>query len=76
MSALAGHTVAQRVVFTGQECYLIVSIPYLCLLFYFHKLRLSVSRESFSLHHHSLLIWLDCFSVVIHCTSYKASMKA
>ena len=34
-----------------------------------------MSHEPFSLFHHSVLIWLDCFSMVIHCNSYEASMR-
>ena len=33
----------------------------------FLKLWLSVGREPFSLYHHSVLIWLECFSRMIHC---------
>ena len=29
----------------------------------------SVSREPFSLFHHSTLIWFECFSMMIHCNS-------
>ena len=33
-------------------------------------------REPFSLFHHSVLICLDSFSVMIHCNSSEASMRA
>ena len=28
-----------------------------------------LSREPFSLFHHSVLVWLECFSMMIHCNS-------
>ena len=28
---------------------------------------LSVSHKPFSLFHHGVLIWLECFSMMIHC---------
>ena len=36
----------------------------------------SGSRESFSLFHHSVLICLECFSMIIHCNGNKAFMRA
>ena len=30
---------------------------------------LSVSHEPFSLFHHGVFIWLECFSMIIHCIS-------
>ena len=36
----------------------------------------SVSHEPFSLFHHSVLICLDCFSVMMYCICKAASMQA
>ena len=41
----------------------------------FHKLWLSVSCELFSLFHHSVLIWLDCFSMMVHSIVKKPPCK-
>ena len=35
----------------------------------FFLTRLSVSHEPFSLFHHGVLIWLECFTMMIHCIS-------
>ena len=35
-----------------------------------------MSHEPFSLFHHSVLILLDRFSVMMHCISYEASTRA
>ena len=41
----------------------------------FLQLCLSASCEPFSLFHHSVLTWLDCFTVMVHCISFEASMR-
>ena len=42
----------------------------------FYKRTGSVGHEPFPLFHHGVLIWFECFSIMILCISKKASLRA